>query len=75
MISNQNTQVVSMSGIAQVRVRLSELLRDRRGAAFTEYLIIVGIVALVGIGIFNKFRGGISDAVDGQKTKIGSLGK
>lgn len=57
-----------------LRTRLSHLRHDRRGAAFVEYLIIVGIVALLGIAIFNTFRGHINNAAEGQGGQIDSLG-
>jgi len=57
-----------------IRERLQRFAADRRGAAFTEYLIIVGIVALLGITIFNGFRNQIQTAVTGQGASVAKLG-
>ena len=71
MNAPQDTQVTSSSTLS---MRLRRLAQDRRGAAFTEYVIIVGIVALLGMGIFTSFRGSIKTAVGKQGTSVESLG-
>jgi pilus assembly protein Flp/PilA len=34
---------------------LKRLLKDQRGASFIEYIIVVGLVAIVAIAAFQKF--------------------
>jgi Flp pilus assembly pilin Flp len=35
--------------------RLAELTRDQRGASFIEYIIVVGLVAIIAIAAFQTF--------------------
>lgn len=74
MNAQEHTQVCSLPRFARLRTQLGQLVEDRRGAAFTEYVIIVGIVALLGMGIFTSFRGSIKTAVGKQGTSVESLG-
>jgi Flp pilus assembly pilin Flp len=50
-----------------MKQRIERLLRDERGN-LVEYLIVIGLVALLAIGAFQTFGGKIS-------TKIGNQGK
>ena len=74
MNAQEDTQLSSISVFGTLQARLKRLAADRRGAAFTEYVIIVGIVALLGMGIFTSFRGSIKTAVGKQGTSVESLG-
>ncbi len=53
--------------------RLLRLARDRRGAAITEYIIIVGLIAILAIGAYKAFGGAISAKVNSQTQKIQGL--
>jgi Flp pilus assembly pilin Flp len=54
--------MAKLSDIANARTTLlTKLARDKRGAGFTEYLILVGLVAIFCIGAFTAFGGAISD--------------
>ena len=61
--------------------RIVELLRDTRGANMVEYIILVGVVALLAIAAFTTFSGKVSteigtqgDTVSGINTGTGSSG-
>jgi Flp pilus assembly pilin Flp len=41
--------------------KLSRIVRDQRGASFVEYLILVGVIAIVGILAFRAFGTAVSD--------------
>ena len=53
--------------------KLLRLARDRRGAAITEYIIIVGLIAIIAIGAYKAFGSAISSKVDSQTQKIKGL--
>jgi pilus assembly protein Flp/PilA len=54
--------------------KLRQLLRDRRGAGMTEYIILVGVIALLALAAFNVFGGQVRDKIKAQgdtvETKI-----
>ena len=45
-------------------------LQRRRGQGMTEYIIIVGLIAIVLIGAVNTFSGTLSNAFDQAGNKI-----
>ena len=49
---------------------LERLLRDRRGANLVEYIILVGVVALLAIGAFKTFGGELSTKIGNQATTV-----
>jgi Flp pilus assembly pilin Flp len=49
---------------------LGRLLRDRRGANLVEYIILVGVVALLAIGAFKTFGGELSTKIGNQATTV-----
>jgi Flp pilus assembly pilin Flp len=59
--------------IDNIRRTLRRLIGDRRGAAMTEYLIIVGLVALFCIVAYDKFGKKISSKVDEQMNKMNDI--
>jgi Flp pilus assembly pilin Flp len=40
---------------SSLRSRLAQLFADTRGASFIEYVIVVGLVAIIAIAAFQKF--------------------
>jgi Flp pilus assembly pilin Flp len=53
---------------------LAELRSDQRGAAFVEYVIVVGLVAIVCILAFNQFGDAVKGKVNQQKDAIVNMG-
>ncbi|MCS6899630.1 MAG: hypothetical protein RMJ98_05100 [Myxococcales bacterium] len=49
---------------------MMKLLRDRCGAQMIEYVILVGVVALLAIAAFQKFGFKVRSAVDTQAVKV-----
>jgi pilus assembly protein Flp/PilA len=52
---------------------LHTLLRDRRGANLVEYIILVGVVALISIAAFKIFGGRIHQKTVEQATTVGGI--
>ena len=49
---------------------MMKLLRDRRGVQMIEYVILVGVVALLAIAAFRKFGFKVRSAVDTQTVQV-----
>lgn len=69
--SNQIT--VRESSVPSRRRGLRRLLRDRRGANFAEYLVLIAVVALAGGAIFAKFVTGMSNNSGKAADSVGKL--
>lgn len=50
------------------------LLRDRRGANLVEYIILVGVIALVAIAGFKIFGAKTRAKVDQQASEVAQIG-
>ncbi len=50
--------------------RFRKLVRDRRGANMVEYIILVGIVALLAIVAFRTFNTKVKTKVTDQATAV-----
>lgn len=49
---------------------MMKLLQDRRGAQMIEYIILVGVVALLATAAFRQFGYKVRSAVDTQSVKV-----
>jgi pilus assembly protein Flp/PilA len=49
---------------------IQRLLRDRRGANLVEYIILVGVVALLALGAFKTFGGELKTKIGNQATTV-----
>jgi len=52
----------------------TRLLRDRRGANLVEYIILVGVIALVAIAGFKIFGAKTRAKVDQQASAVAQIG-
>ena len=59
--------------IDNMKLGLRRLVRDRRGAAITEYLIIVGLVALICITAYQAFGQAILAKINAQTGQVGGI--
>jgi Flp pilus assembly pilin Flp len=50
--------------------KLVKLIRDRRGAGMTEYIILVGVIALLAIAAFRFFGKSVSDKIQKQSETV-----
>jgi len=55
------------------KLRSSALVRDTRGANMVEYIIVVGLVALIAIVGFTTFGGDVKTKIEEQSTKVKSI--
>jgi Flp pilus assembly pilin Flp len=52
---------------------IRRFIRDSRGATLTEYIILVGIVALIAYGGFKMFGDKVKGEVEAQGNSIGNV--
>jgi Flp pilus assembly pilin Flp len=53
--------------------RRSNILMDTRGANLVEYIILVGVVALIAIAGFTTFGDEVKDKIDEQAESVGNI--
>ena len=61
---------VTRSESAPALAPIQRLLRDRRGANLVEYIILVGVVALLALGAFKSFGGDLKTKIGNQATTV-----
>jgi Flp pilus assembly pilin Flp len=49
------------------------LVKDTRGAGLVEYIILVGVIALIAIAGFKTFGNKVSDKVTEQGNSVGEI--
>ncbi len=54
--------------------KLKNLFHDRRGANLVEYIILVGVVALLSIAAFKMFGKQVQSKVEEQGNKVHDIG-
>jgi len=52
---------------------MKKLLKDTRGANMVEYIILVGVVALISIAAFKAFGGRTQDKIKRQGEQVGAV--
>lgn len=53
---------------------LTRLFRDRRGANLVEYIILVGVVALIALAGFKVFGAKVRQKIDKQADQVEQIG-
>jgi Flp pilus assembly pilin Flp len=56
------------------KLRATALVRDTRGANMVEYIIVVGLVALIAIVGFSTFGGDVKKKIEEQSGKVRDVG-
>lgn len=56
-----------------LRHALRRFRRDTRGANMVEYILLVGVVALIAIAGFKLFGSKVREKVDEQSTSVGGI--
>jgi Flp pilus assembly pilin Flp len=59
--------------IRNMRSSARKLVRDQRGAAITEYLIIVGLIAIICIGAYRIFGTTILGKIQSQTGQVNGI--
>lgn len=52
---------------------MKRLFRDTRGASLVEYIILVGVVALISIAAFKAYQKKVHGKVVGQASTVGQI--
>jgi Flp pilus assembly pilin Flp len=53
--------------------KLESLARDTRGAGFVEYIILVGLIALLCIAAYRTFGNAVTKKVQDQATEVQNI--
>ena len=53
--------------------RVARLLRDQRGASLIEYVLLVGVVALLAVAGFKIFGKAVNDKISDQAKAVGTV--
>lgn len=62
-----------MSKNASLSIKLNRLLEDQRGAGMTEYIILVGVIAILALAAFEMFGGSVKDKIETQSGTVDSI--
>ena len=54
------------------KINLRRFVKDTRGAGLTEYIILVGVIAILALAGFKAFGGAVKSKVEAQKSTIDS---
>jgi len=54
-------------------VRINKFLKDTRGANMVEYIILVGVVAILAMAGFKLFGGQVQAKIQAQGNTVGSV--
>jgi pilus assembly protein Flp/PilA len=52
---------------------MNKLIRDKKGANLVEYIILVGVIALIAIAGFKMFGGKVQDKIQEQAGSVGGI--
>ena len=70
----QTTLPIPLKEESPMMIKLQKLLQDRAGANLVEYIILVGVIALIAIVAFQLFGQKITDKVNDQAAKVEQIG-
>ena len=68
-MTTQTNALVPANQVSKQRTLLG-LIRDQRGAGMTEYIILVGVIALLAIAAFKIFGSKVSSKIQQQSTSV-----
>jgi len=71
-MTTQTKALVPATNVSKQRTLLG-LLRDQRGAGMTEYIILVGVIALLAIAAFKVFGGSVSTKIGNQAKTVDGI--
>lgn len=54
-------------------IRAGKLLKDNRGANLVEYIILVGVIALIAIAGFKIFGNKVQQKIEDQAGSVGGI--
>ncbi len=53
---------------------IKKLFNDKRGANLVEYIILIGVVALIALAGFKIFGNKVNNKINEQADKVGTIG-
>jgi pilus assembly protein Flp/PilA len=56
-----------------MNTQLKAMIRDTKGANLVEYIILVGVIALIAIAGFKTFGGKVQDKVNEQAGSVSGI--
>lgn len=56
-------------------IKLNKLVRDQRGATLIEYVLLIGVVALLAVAGFKTFGSSLKSKIQEQATAVDNVGK
>jgi pilus assembly protein Flp/PilA len=56
-----------------MKATITSLVNDRRGANLVEYIILVGVIALIAIAGFKQFGAQVRGKIDQQSGSVGGI--
>ncbi|HEY2735985.1 MAG TPA: Flp family type IVb pilin [Polyangiales bacterium] len=69
------TDTTTLTSAAKPRLarRIANFVDDQRGASFIEYIIVVGLVAIIAIAAFQTFGTKVVDKLTQETTALDTL--
>jgi Flp pilus assembly pilin Flp len=58
-----------------IQNKLASIVRDQKGAGLVEYLLLVGLIAIICIAAFSEFGDTVSSKTGEFKDKVNQLGQ
>ena len=71
-MTTQTNALVPANQVSKQRTLLG-LIRDQRGAGMTEYIILVGVIALLAIAAFKVFGSSVSGKISQQAGTVDTI--
>ena len=62
-----------MKNHTSLSIKLRRLLKDQRGAGMTEYIILVGVIAILALAAFELFGGSVRDKIETQSGTVDTI--
>jgi pilus assembly protein Flp/PilA len=56
-----------------ISTKFAQLIEDRRGAGMTEYIILIGVIALLALAAFNIFGEQVHDKIEAQGNTVDDI--
>jgi Flp pilus assembly pilin Flp len=56
-----------------LKKKIQQLADDTRGANMVEYIILVGVVALIALAGYRVFGSAVDDAINAQSDSVGNI--
>ena len=72
-MTTQTKALVPANPISKKPGTLLSLIRDQRGAGMTEYIILVGVIALLAIAAFKIFGSQVSAKISQQSDSVSKV--